>query len=134
MSLREYSSRSWEDMKTTFLKKYHDYCRPKDSRTDIFKMQQQDEESLENFLERFTYTLQKSKYNGLQDEAIKNIFLKGVLDEYIDILNLMTLGDIYQKDFEALSELCRTLKYPHLVELPELNWETFWKIKKKKTF
>jgi hypothetical protein len=128
MSLREYSIISWEDMKTTFLKKYHDYCRPKDSRNDIFKMQQQDEESLEDFLERFTYTLQKSKYNGLQDEAIKNIFLKGVLDEYIDILNLMTLGDIYQKDFEGLSELCRTLKYPHLVELLELNWETFWKI------
>jgi len=71
-------------------------------------MKQQDYESLEYFLERFTYTLQKSKYNGLQDEAIKNLFLKGVLDEYIDTLNLMASGDIYQKDFEALSELCRT--------------------------
>jgi hypothetical protein len=52
-------------------------------------MQQQDEESLEDFLERFTYTLQKSKYNDLQDEAIKTLFLKGVSDEYIDTLNLM---------------------------------------------
>ena len=71
-------------------------------------MQQQDEESLEYFLERFTYTLQKSKYNDLQDEAIKTLFLKGVSDEYIDTLNLMASGDIYQKDFEAISELCRT--------------------------
>jgi hypothetical protein len=71
-------------------------------------MQQEDEESLEDFLERFTYTLQKSKYNDLQDEAIKTLFLKGVSDEYIDTLNLMASGDIYQKDFEVISELCRT--------------------------
>jgi hypothetical protein len=108
MSLGEYSIRSWEDMKAKFLKKYQDYCRTKDSRNDIFKMQQQDEESLEDFLERFTYTLQKSKYNDLQDEAIKTLFLKGFLEEYIDTLNLMASGDIYQKKFEAISELCRT--------------------------
>jgi hypothetical protein len=71
-------------------------------------MQQQDEESLEDFLERFTYTLQKSKYNDLQDEAIKTLFLKGVSDEYIDTLNLMASRDIYHKEFETLSELCRT--------------------------
>jgi hypothetical protein len=108
MSLGEYNIRSWEDMKTKFLKKYQDYCRTKDSRNDIFKMQQQDEESLEDFLERFTFTLQKSKYNDLQDEAVKTLFLKGVLEEYIDTLNLMASGDIYQKNFETISELCRT--------------------------
>jgi hypothetical protein len=31
MGLREYSNRYWEYMKTTFLKKYQDYCRTKDS-------------------------------------------------------------------------------------------------------
>jgi hypothetical protein len=108
MILGEYNIRSWEDMKAKFLKKYQDYCRPKDSRNSIFKMQQQDEESLEYFLEIFTYTLQKSKYNDLQDEAIKTLFLKGVSDEYIDTLNLLASGDIYQKYFEAISELCRT--------------------------
>jgi hypothetical protein len=108
MSLGEYNIRSWEDMKAKFLKKYQDYCRTKDSRNDIFKMQQQDEESLEDFLERFTFTLQKSKYNDLQDEAVKTLFLKGVLEEYIDTLNLMASGDIYQKNFETISELCRT--------------------------
>jgi hypothetical protein len=108
MSLGEYNIRSWEDMKTKFLKKYQDYCRTKDSRNDIFKMKQQDEESLEDFLERFTFTLQKSKYNDLQDEAVKILFLKGVLEEYIDTLNLMASGDIYQKKFETISELCRT--------------------------
>jgi hypothetical protein len=108
MSLGEYSIRSWEDMKTKFLKKYQDYCRTKDSRNDIFKLQQQDEESLEDFLERFIFTLQKSKYTDLQEEAIKTLFLKGVLEEYIDTLNLMAAGDIYQKNFETICELCRT--------------------------
>jgi hypothetical protein len=108
MSLGEYSIRSWEDMKTKFLKKYQDSCKTKDSRNDIFKMQQQDEESLEDFLERFIFTFQKSKYNDLQDEAVKTLFLKGVLEEYIDTLNLMASGDIYQKNFATICELCRT--------------------------
>jgi hypothetical protein len=34
--------------------------------------------------------------------------LKGVLEEYIDTLNLMAAGDIYQKKFETICELCRT--------------------------
>jgi hypothetical protein len=34
--------------------------------------------------------------------------LKGVLEEYIDTLNLMAAGDIYQKNFETICELCRT--------------------------
>jgi hypothetical protein len=108
MGLGEYNIRSWEDMKATFFKKYQDYCRPKDSRNDIFKIQQHDEESLEDFLERFIYILQISKYNGLQDEAIKTLFLKGILEEYINTLNLMASGDIYHKNFEEISELCRT--------------------------
>ena len=35
------------------------------------------------------------------------IFLKGILDEYIDTLNLMGGGDISQLDFEEISKLCR---------------------------
>jgi hypothetical protein len=76
MSLGEYSISSWEDMKTKFLKKYQDYCRTKDSRNDIFRLQQQDEESLEDFLERFIFTLQKSKYTDLQEEAMQDSFLE----------------------------------------------------------
>jgi hypothetical protein len=57
MGLGEYTIRSWEDMKTTFLKKYQDYCRNRDSQNDIFKMQQQEEESIEDYVERFLYNL-----------------------------------------------------------------------------
>jgi hypothetical protein len=40
MSLGEHTIFSWEGMKETFLQKYQDYYRPRDSRDDIFKMQQ----------------------------------------------------------------------------------------------
>ena len=39
MGLGEYTIRSWDEMKKTFLKKYQHYCKSKDSKDDIFKMQ-----------------------------------------------------------------------------------------------
>ena len=65
MRLGEYSIRNWEDMKTAFLRKYQEYCKRRDSRNDIFKIQQLEDESLKYYLERFIYTLHKSKYNHL---------------------------------------------------------------------
>ena len=63
-------------MKTTFLRKYQEYCRSKDSLNDIFKMQQQEDETLENYIERFVYNLQKSRHNALNTNAIRISFLK----------------------------------------------------------
>ena len=40
MGLREHTIRTWEEMKFAFLKKYQEYCQTRDSRNDIFKMQQ----------------------------------------------------------------------------------------------
>ena len=70
MGLRESSIGTWEDMKTTFLQKYQEYCKPRDSRNDIFKIQQLEDESLEYYLERFIYTLHKSKHNDLREDAV----------------------------------------------------------------
>jgi hypothetical protein len=72
MGLEDYSIRSWEDMKSTFLKKYQDYCRTRDSRNDIFKMQQSEEESLEDYVERFLYNLQKTKQSTLNNDTIQD--------------------------------------------------------------
>ena len=47
MGLGESSIRTWEDMKTKFLQKYQEYCKPRDSRNDIFKIQQLEDEILE---------------------------------------------------------------------------------------
>ena len=57
MGLGESTIRSWDEMRSAFLRKYHDYCGPKDSQNDIFKMQQHEDESLEDFLELFNFVL-----------------------------------------------------------------------------
>lgn len=61
MCIGEYTIRSWDELKKTFFKKYQDYCRSKESNDDIFKMQQQEDESLEEYLEMFLYSYQIKK-------------------------------------------------------------------------
>ena len=70
MGLGEYSIRTWEDMKTTFLRKYQEYCKPRDYRNDIFKIQQLKYKRLEDYLEIFIYTLHKYKHNDLQEDVV----------------------------------------------------------------
>ena len=65
-------------MKDIFLKKYQDYCNTKESRNDIFKIQQLEDETLEYYMERFGYISQKSKYHALLEDAIRALFLKGI--------------------------------------------------------
>ena len=47
---------TWEDMNNILLKKYQDYCK---SNEDIFVMIQGEDESLEDYVDRFQYNLQK---------------------------------------------------------------------------
>jgi len=39
--------------------------------------------------------------------TIRTIFLKGIIDESIDLLNLIGVGDVSQLSFAHISELCR---------------------------
>jgi hypothetical protein len=107
MGLGESSIRSWEAMKDIFLKKYQDYCKTKESRNDIFKIQQLEDENLEDYMERFGYISQKSKYHDLPDDAVRDLFLKGISEEYLEILNLMASGDISHKPFAEICEMCK---------------------------
>jgi hypothetical protein len=94
-------------MKNIFLKKYQDYCKTKESCNDIFKIQQLEDEILEHYLERFGYIFQKSKYHDLPEDAIRDIFLKGISEEYLEMLNLMASGDISHKPFTEICEMCK---------------------------
>ena len=82
------------------------YCKSKDSKDDIFKMQQQEDESLEEYLKIFLYNYKKSKQR-LNDNTVRTIFLKGIRDEYIDVLNLMGTRDVSRLTFEEISNLCK---------------------------
>ena len=94
-------------MKTTFLQKYQEYCKPRDSRNDIFKIQQLKDESLEDYLERFIYMLHKSKHNDLREDAVRTLFLKGISEDLVENLNLMESDNISHKPFAQIGEICR---------------------------
>ena len=57
-------------------------------------------------MERFAYISHKSKYHDLPDDAVRALFLKGISEEYLEILNLMASGDISHKPFSKICEMC----------------------------
>lgn len=52
---------SWEAMQTKFLEKYKEYCRSGIRGDDIFRMQQKDDENLEDNISRFLFYLKKNQ-------------------------------------------------------------------------
>jgi hypothetical protein len=92
---------SWDQMKDTFLQKYQDYCKD-NAKNDIFKMQQTKDESPEDYLERFLYNYQKSKLFTTDPTVVRTVFLKGIRDDCIEVLNLLSSGDVHQNFLQRL--------------------------------
>lgn len=65
-------------------------------------MSQEDDESLEDYVERFQYNLQSNKQNTLDHETLCILFLKGIQEDSIDTLYLMGARDI-----SLLSNICQ---------------------------
>jgi hypothetical protein len=107
MGLGESNIRSWEDMKYIFLKKYQDCCKSKESRNDILKIQKLEDETLDDYMERFGYISQKSKYHDLPKDVVRDLFLKGISEEYLHMINLMASRDISHKPFSKICEMCK---------------------------
>ena len=80
---------------------------PQHSRHDIFKIQQLEYEILEDYLERFVYTLHKSKYSDLQEHAVCTLFLKGISEDLLESLNIMVASDISDKIFAQIGQMCK---------------------------
>ena len=80
MSLGGNCIETWEDMKHIFLKIYQDYCKVNE---EIFEITQAEEESLENYVERFQYNHQRSKLRQLGENTLKKLLLKGIKNEYL---------------------------------------------------
>ena len=59
---------------------------------------------MEDYPERFLYNYQRTKKNSLDTTTIRTIFLKGVRDDYIEVLNIMSSVDVYQNPFAAIAE------------------------------
>lgn len=99
------SIKTWSDMKETFLSKYQDYCKTRDLREELFMMTQKDYESLEDYVEWIHYNLQRSKHSDLHHEILNTIFIRGMRDDCLDMLNLLGKGDISQVPFTKIMKL-----------------------------
>jgi hypothetical protein len=97
---------SWDEMKQAFLMKYRYYFRTMDLKVEIFKMIAKENEKLEEYTERFQYNLQRSPYSTLAGEVLKATLIKGMKDEWVETLNLMGKGDIYQEMSDEIVQLC----------------------------
>lgn len=98
----------WDQTKNAFLKKYQDYCRSRKLKEEIFQMVARPGETLEEYVERFQYNLQRSPYVNppLPDNVLKTTLIKGMKEKWIETLNIMVKGDIYQEDYADIIKLC----------------------------
>ena len=51
MGLGGQTINSWDEMKTSFLKRYKDFCKTRELKDEIFKMTAKDNETLEEYVE-----------------------------------------------------------------------------------
>ena len=100
MSIGTNSIRSWNDTQKIFLDKYKD----RDFREEIFKINQEEDESLENLIDRFMYNVKREKLHHLGFDTLKTLLLRIIREEWTDILNLMSRGYVYQFSFKEIYE------------------------------
>jgi len=60
-------------------------------------------------MERFMYNVKRGKLHNLGSDTLKTLLLRIVRDERIDVLNLMSRGDVYQLSFEEICETCKPI-------------------------
>lgn len=63
---------------------------------------------MEEYVERFQYNLQRSPYASLPlpDNVLKTTLIRGMKEQWIETLNIMGKGDIYQENFADIIDLC----------------------------
>lgn len=72
---------------------YQEYCKTRYMQDEIFTIVQNDDETLEDYLERFMYILHRSKHK-FDLSTIRTLFLSGLIDDSRNNLNMLGQGDI----------------------------------------
>ena len=90
-------------MKKKILEKYKDH----DLEEEIFRNNKKEDESLEDLIERFIYNVKRQQLLHLGSDTLKTLLLRTIRDEWIDLLDLMSRGDVYQLSFEEICETCK---------------------------
>ena len=65
-------------------------------------------ETLEEYVERFQYNLQRSPYASLPlpNNVMKTTLIEGMKEQWVETLNIMGKGDIYQENYADIINLC----------------------------
>ena len=63
---------------------------------EVFKMMQKQDENIEDLVEIFSYNRKRDKMHNIDDETLKALILKFIIDQWIYLLNLMGKGDVSQ--------------------------------------
>jgi len=106
MGLPGDSITTWAQMQNTFNNKYRDYCRSKYTKEEIFRMTISQDESLEDYEERFHLSYKRARCT-LDPESLKLVFLRGVREDLLDTLNMIAGGDFYQLPYEDINTIFR---------------------------
>lgn len=69
-------------------------------------MSQEEDETLEDYVSQFMFNLQRNMQHQLNEESQKHLFLKGVHDRSMESLDLMVGGDITQKMWAEIHNIC----------------------------
>ncbi len=112
----------WDQMKGDFLKKYQDYYRSRKLKDEMFQMEARPNKTLKEYVEPFQYNLQRSPYASLAlpDNVLKTTLIKGMKEQWVETLNIMGKGDIYQENFANIIDL---LILGHLIKYVPIS---FW--------
>ena len=70
-------------------------------------MVEKDEESLEYFVERILYNVQRVIHTTMGLYVLKIILLHGIREYFLGMLNLLGKGHISKEPFENIIELCK---------------------------
>ena len=91
-------------MEETFNNKYKDYYRSKETKDEIFRMTLGPDESLEDYKEMFRMKYKRANYT-LDPDSLKLILLRGINEEMIETLNMLSGGYIYQQPYETIKTI-----------------------------
>jgi len=93
-------------MQQDFNNKYKDYCRSKDTKEVIFRMTLGHDESLENYEERFQLSYKRSRCT-LDPKSLKLVLLRGIEEDLLETLNMLSGGDIYQLSYDNIKTILK---------------------------
>jgi len=71
----------------------------------LFKIKQREEETLEDYVDRFNFALRRYG-NPVNHSLARTLFVKGLDKESKQALDLMGKGNINKMDMPAIEELC----------------------------